>query len=587
MKKTNVFLAVFVLFCMGMVNVAEACTSFLVTKGASKDGSVFNTYAADSHVLYGALYYNRAAQFPEGSMLKIIDWDSGKTLGEIKQVAKTYNTVGNMNEHQVAITETTFGGKEELQDTTGIMDYGSLIYITLQRAKSAREAIKVMTDLVAEYGYYSGGESFSISDANEAWILEMIGKGAPVKDSKGKIVKGWTKGAVWVAVRIPDGYVSGHANQARIGKFPLEQKKSFKSISSKNMANLFKPEVEYVYAHDIFEFAKIKGYFTGKPEDFDFTATFAPITFSATRFCEARVWSGFRKITTGMDQYTNYVLGKDLKAERLPLWVKPTAKLGLADVIGLMRDHYENTPIDMTKDVGAGPFECPYRWRPMTWSLNGKNYIHERAISTQQTGFSLVAQSRSQYPDPIGGILWFGVDDTYSTVYTPMYCGINSVPHCFDENNGSMCEYSETAAYWIFNQVSMLAYSRYNEMINDVQKVQSSLEKGFESKTAEMDKKAFDKWSNGQGEQEVRNMLTSFSHEQADLTCKSWKKLGQYLLVKYMDGNVKKEENGKFKENPYRKGANVAPSNTRYPDWFYQMIIDQKGNLIEDLGTGH
>ncbi len=581
------------------ISPVMACTNFIITKGASKDGSTFITYAADSHTLYGELYYRQSATFPEGSLFQVIDWDSGKPLGHIKQVKQVYSVVGNMNEHQLAISETTYGGLEDLMDTTGGVDYGSLMYITLQRAKNAREAIKIMAELVAEYGYYSSGESFSISDPNEVWIMELIGKGAPVLDDKGKIVKGWTKGAVWVALRIPDGYISGHANQARITQFPLEQKNSFKSISSKNLANIFKPEVECVYSADVIDFARLKpiskdemtkmGYakskklFMGKDEEFSFSDTYAPLTFDAARFCEARVWAAFRRVNSGMDKYQDYAMGKNLN-NRMPLWIKPDKKLDLMDVIGLMRDHYEGTPMDMTKDIGAGPFACPYRWRPMTWELNGKHYIHERATSTQQTGFSFVAQCRSWLPDPVGGILWFGVDDTYSAIYCPMYCGITSVPECFKEGNGSMCEYSETSAFWLFNQVTNFAYLRYNSMIKDVQKAQSELEYSFIGAVKSMDENAKAKWNDGKGEQAVRSMLNDFSKNQADIMFKRWKKLSEYLLVKYIDGNIKKEENGKFKESPYRKGQNVAPNMPRYPDWWYQLIINQHGDVIRDLG---
>ena len=562
---------------LGIQNNVQACTNFIVSKGASKKGSTFITYAADSHTLYGELYYRKAATYPAGATFQVIDWDTGVPLAQIKQVAQTYSVVGNINEHQLAISETTYGGRKELEDATGGIDYGSLIYITLQRAKNAREAIKTMAELVETYGYFSGGESFSIADPEEVWILEMIGKGAPVKDAKGNVVKGWTKGAVWVALRIPDGYVSGHANHARITTFPLEAKKSFKSISSKNLKEIFRPEVECVYAHDVISFARLKKYYNGTDAEFSFSDTYAPISFSAARFSEARVWAGFRKVAEGMDIYTDYAMGKNL-TNRMPLWVKPTRKLDVLDVADMMRDHYEGTPLDMTKDVGAGPFNNPYRWRPMEWSLNGKDYVHERAISTQQTGFSFVAECRGSFPAPIGGILWFGVDDTYTTVYAPMYCGILSAPHVFESGNGDMVTYSPTSAFWLFNQVTNFAYLRYKDMIVDVLKVQKELENTFVKRVDEMDKRAMEI----KDEAQLRRELTQFSHDQANYMFKEWKTLSEYLLVKYIDGNIKKTDaNGNFERNPYRKEQNEMPNMPKYPDWWYQLIIDNHGKTIQ------
>ena len=579
MKKAIKFLCLGLVFAgLGMQSRVQACTNFMVTKGASKNGSTFVTYAADSHTLYGELYYRKAATYPAGTLFQVIDWDTGKPLAQIKQVAQTYSVVGNINEHQLAISETTFGGRDELVDETGGVDYGSLIYITLQRAKNAREAIKTMAELVETYGYFSGGESFSIIDPNEVWIMEMVGKGAPVKDAKGKNVKGWTKGAVWVARRVPDGYISGHANHARITTFPKEVKGKFTSISSKNLKEIFRPEVECVYAHDVVTFARLKKYFTGTDAEFSFSDTYAPITFSAARFSEARVWAGFRKVAEGMDIYEDYAMGHNLK-NRMPLWVKPTRKLDIHDVADLMRDHYQGTPMDMTKDVGAGPFKCPYRWRPMTWDLNGKDYIHERAISTQQTGFSFVAECRGWLPAPIGGILWFGVDDTYTTVYVPLYCGILSSPHVFAEGNGNMVTYSPTSAFWLFNQVTNFAYLRYKDMIGDIQKVQKELETTFVQRVAEMDKRALGIKDDAQ----LRKELTQFSHDQANYMFKEWKTLSEYLLVKFIDGNIKKmNTDGTFKENPYRKGQNEMPDMPRYDDWWYQLIINQHGNIIHN-----
>lgn len=532
---------------------AVACTNFLITKGASTDGSTMITYSADSHELYGELYFRPAADYPEGTMLEVYDWDSGRYLGKIKQARHTYSVVGNMNEHQLAIGETTFGGLPELVDTTGIMDYGSLIYITLQRAKTAREAIKVLTGLVAEYGYFSSGESFSIADPNEVWILELIGKGSPlaVKDKRGRARTVHNKGAVWVAMRIPDGYISGHANQARITTFPLND-----------------PE-NCIYSPDVISFAREKGYFTGADKDFSFSDIYAPMDFGAARFCEARVWAGFNRVSSGMEKYTEYAKGHDLK-NRMPLWVKPDKKLSVQDVMGMMRDYYQGTELDMTKDIGAGPFKSIVRWRPMTWKVDGKTYLHERAISTQQTGFSFVSQSRSWLPDPVGGILWFGVDDTYSTVYVPMYCGINAVPETFAVGNGTMMDFSDNAAFWVFNQVSNLAYTRYSDMIVDIQKVQSALENKFVAYTNVVDKAAVELYKNNPAK--AREFLTEYSSNQGNSTVMRWKELYRQLFVKYLDGNIKT-----------RKGGNgdIDLKFGGYDDAYYRMIIEATGDKFK------
>ncbi len=571
-KLTALFMAVVMCFA----NYSFACTNFLITKGASKDGSTMVTYAADSHTLYGELYYNRAAQYPEGTMIQVIDWDSGKPLTKIPQVANTYTTVGNMNQWGLAIAETTYGGREELVDTTGGIDYGSLIYLTLQRAKNAREAIKTIAELMDTYGYYSSGESFSIIDENEVWIMELIGKGAPVYNKKGKIDKRWTKGAVWVAMRIPDGYISGHANHARITTFAQETKCSFKSISSKKMKEIVRPEVEVVYSHDVITFARLKGYYTGEDKDFSFSDTYAPLDFSGARGCEARVYAAFLRCNKDMIRYEKYAMGHDLK-NRMPLWIKPEKKLDVKEVMELMRDHYEGTPMDMTKDLGAGPFACPYRWRPMGFSVDGQEYVHERATSTQQTGFSFVAQSRSWMPDFAKGILWFGVDDTYSTVYVPMYCAIEKVPQCFAEGNGSMTEYSETSAFWLFNLVTNMAYSRYSDMIKDIRKEQNNLEQMFIKEVAQLDEKL----KQVKNPDEILKLTTNFSLGKANQMMKSWTKLSQFLLVKYIDGNIKKETNGKFEESPYRKGQCVFPEQPKYPENWYRMIVKDHGDVIK------
>ncbi len=502
---------------------ARACTNFLITRGASKDGSTMISYSADSHVLYGELYHWPAKTWPAGAMLDVREWDTGKHLGEIPQAEQTFNVVGNINEHQVAIGETTFGGRKELASQAGaIMDYGSLIYIALQRSRTARQAIKTMVELVAEHGYYSSGESFSISDSQEVWIMEMIGKGEG------------GKGAVWVAMRIPDGCVAGHANQARIRTFPLADGRV--SISSQQLDLIEQPSVEVVYAHDVISFARDKQWFTGEDKDFSFSDTYAPVDFESVRFCEARVWAIFRQLNDEMNQYEDYVLGRDL-THRMPLWIQPNRKVSVNDMFAFMRNAYEGTPLDMAKDVGAGPYAAPYRWRPLTWTVDGKKYFNERAVATQQTGFVFVSQSRSWLPDPIGALLWFGVDDAKSTVFTPMYGSITRVPHAFAVGNGSMMTWSDDAGFWVFNQVANLAYTRYASVIADVQTVQSELESKFLKYAPAIDKAAQELY------QADPNMavefLTDYSVKQGDETCARWRELYKQLFLKYVDGNIK------------------------------------------------
>ncbi len=540
---------------------ARACTNFLVTRGASADGSTMITYAADSYTLYGELYHWPAAKWPEGSTLDIYEWDTGKFLGKIAQVAETYNVVGNMNEYQLAIAETTFGGREELaKQKDAIMDYGSLIYVTLQRAKNAREAIRIMADLVETYGYYSSGESFSISDPNEVWIMEMIGKG------EGQ------KGAVWVALKIPEGYISGHANQARITSFPLND-----------------PD-NCLYSNDVISFARDNKWFSGKDSEFSFSDVYAPLDFGAARFCEARVWAGFNKVSEGMEKYTDYAKGliefagpNNFAQNRMPLWVKPDKKLTVKDVMEMMRDHYNDTPLDMTKDLGAGPYQLPYRWRGLTWKVDDETYCNERPISTQQTGFSFVAQLRNWLPDPVGGILWFGVDDSYSSCYVPMYCGITEIPECFRVGNGDLLNYSETSAFWTFNTVANFAYLRYKDMIVDIRKEQADLENKFITFVPYIDQAATELLKS-QGPEVARRFLTEYSVNEANAMTKKWKELGQYLMVKYMDGNIKKEENGQFLRNAY--GQPAAPLSPGYPEWWYRAIVNSTGDHFKVREVG-
>ncbi len=518
----------------------QACTNYLITKGASADGSTMITYSADSHELYGDLYYAPARDHLEGSMRDIYDGDTNKYLGKIKQVSHTYAVVGLMNEHQVAIGETTWGGREELKDPNAIVDYNSLMVIALERAKTAREAIKVMTDLVAEYGYASTGESFSISDPNEVWIMDMISK--------------WkeNKGAVWTARLVPDGYISAHANQARIRQFPLN-------------------DPQTLYAKDVITFAREKKYFNGTDEEFSYADAYAPADFGAMRACESRVWSMFRRTLKDpktMDQYLDYVLGQNPK-NPMPLWIKPDKKLTVRDVMELMRDHFEGTPLDMTNDIGAGPYILPYRWRPLTWKVvdekEAPEYCNERAVSTQQTGFSFVTQSRSWLPDPIGGVYWFGVDDTSSTVYIPMYCGIRAVPYSFAVGNGSFTEFTWESGWWVFNFVANYAYSRYSEMIQDIQVVQRELEGKFLAAQPELEKAALILYK--QSPESAREYLTAYSVKEGDDVVKRWKKLGEFLIYKYLDGNLKVFTNHK-----------VEVTHPGYPKEWYKRIVEETGD---------
>ncbi|MBR5642709.1 MAG: C69 family dipeptidase [Salinivirgaceae bacterium] len=581
--KMKAFLAISMSVAAGQV---LACTNFLVTPGASADGSSMVSYAADSHVLYGELYHWPAATYPAGTMLDVYDWDTGKYMGQIEQAAKTYNVIGNMNENQVVIGETTYGGREELWgDSTAIMDYGSLIYITLQRATSAREAIKIMAELVAKYGYASEGESFSIADPNEVWIFELIGKGMDIqKTKKGLINK--NKGAVWVARQIPDGYVCAHANQARITTFSWNDDPT--SISSEQLDRIFDKNITTVYAADVMDFARAKGYINDKvnKSNFSFSDTYAPVDFVAARACEIRVWAFFNDVADGMAQYWDYAKGVDIKhdestgyaSNRIPLWVKPKAKVSLAQMMHNMRNHLEDTELDMSQDIGAGPWHCPYRWRPMDFDVDGKKYVNERTTATQQTGFSFVAQCRGWLPNKIGGLFWFGTDDTGSTVYCPMYASMTVVPNCFAVGNGSMMEFSETAAFWAFNQVSNFAYTRYSLIHPEIEARQTALESKFEACVKAVDKAAQALAADNQDL--AVDYLTDFSVNTAEQLVRDWKDFYKYLFVKYMDGNVKtprevpagykyyapKVEQPGYDEKWKRSVVNDAGDKLRFPD---------------------
>jgi len=531
----------------GGFNTSEACTNVLVTKGASVDGSTIISYSADSHDLYGELYYWPGREWPEGEMLNVYEWDTGKYLGQIPQARKTYTVIGNMNEHQLTIAETTFGGRSELVDTTGIIDYGSLIYITLQRARTAREAISIMADLTEQYGYYSSGESFSIADPNEVWILEMIGKGSE------------NKGTVWVAVRIPDGYVSAHANQARITTFNRKDKENV------------------MYSKDVIKFASEKGYFDGKDDEFSFADAYAPLDFEAVRFCEARVWSAFRNVNSEMDKYVDFALGKS--DERLPLFIKPEKKVSVRDVQNIMRDTYEGTPLSMSQDPGAGPYSAPYRWRPLTWEVDGETYFNERAIATQQTGFTFVAQMRSWLPNPVGGILWFGVDDANMTVFVPMYMGMTSIPENYAQGEADLLTFSWNSAFWVFNWVANQAYNRYSQMITDIRKVQTELEDKFELYGPIIDEAAAKLYK--ANPEYAKAFLTDYSHEQSRQTVEKWKKLGEFLMVKYLDGNLHPEKNGVFLRNEHGN-----PAHAEFPGYsqdYYKRIVEETKDRLKVL----
>jgi dipeptidase len=585
MKKQIVILMALLLVWLITEQTTNACTNFLVTKGASVTGSTMITYSADSHTLYGELYYWPSRDYPAGSMMDIYEWDTYKYMGKIRQVPHTYSVVGNMNEYQLAIGETTYTGIESMIDTTSIIDYGSLIYLTLQRAKNAREAIKVISELVSEYGYASSGESFSISDPNEVWIFEIIGRGP------GK------KGAVWVARLIPDGYICAHANQARIQTFPLATgKKNNIAITSKDLSRIFDPKVECVYAYDVIDVARANKLFTGTDQQFSFSDAYNPITFSGARFCEMRVWSFFRSVNDEMDQYINYVSGHDL-SKRMPLWVKPNRKISNYDLMNFMRDHLEGTPFDMRKDIGAGPFGSPYRWRPLEWKVStdpaSAEYCNERATSSQQTGFVFVAESRNWLPDPIGGIFWFGVDDANTTVFNPMYCGITEVPECFlasynlstiKKGNGDMLTYSPTSAFWLFNQVANQCYSRYDMMSSDAKKVQKELETKYLAETASIDEAAKKLYDNDVWK--ARDYLTEYSVKTAMNTFNQWKKVSEYLLIKYIDGNIKNEKDGKFSISS--DGYPSYPMQPGYDDKWKKSVIQDTGNkLLVPSGPGH
>lgn len=553
---------------------ASACTSYLVSAGASADGSTMISYAGDSHIRYGQLYFFPRGIWPEGSKITVYDRSSNKPTGQIAQARETYQVIGFMNEHQVSIGESTFGGRNELRDSTGIIDWGSIMFLGLQRAKTAREAIKVMVELVEEYGYYSSGQSYSIADPNEVWILELIGKGVEMKtDRRTKKSYNANKGGVWVAVRIPDGYVSAHANHARITTFPLENGRN--SISSKSLDKIFDPAVEYVYAHDVIDYARDKGLYNGDGSDFSFSDVYAPLDFGAARFCELRVWAMFDQIYEGMEQYWDYATGKT-KAPRMPLYIKPTKKLTPQDLMRFKRNTLEGTDLDMSKDIGAGVQQMPYRWRPLYWEYNQKTYFNERATATQQTAFSWVAQARGWLPDPIGGIFWYGVDDAGLTQHAPFYCGMTHVPFAYAEQSGDILTYNEESAFWVFNRVSQFVYLFYDRAIVDVRKKQEEYEKQFASWIEAVDAGATLLYQ--KDPQLAADFLTAFSHNTANSLVNDWRHFGQFLLVKYLDGNVKREKDGVFLRNEY--GFPRSPQHPDYPEEYKRALIENTGDKL-------
>ena len=543
-----------------------ACTNVIVTPGASKDGSSLVSYAADSHWLYGELYFHKGGKHKKGSMIDIREWDSNRPLGQIAQVPYTYKTVGNMNQHQLIIAETTWGGRPGLSDENGIMDYGSLIYITLQRAKTAREAIETIVALANEYGYPSSGESFSIADTKEAWVMDLVGKGTG------------NKGIVWVARRIPDGYICAHANQARITTFPQDD-----------------PE-NCLFSEDVISFAREKGWYKGEDKDFNFRDAYNPLDFSGARGCDARAWSAFNilcdgqftyldaegnEVTTAADSYLNYVMGYDLNGE-MPLFVKPSRKISMKDVADVMRDHFEGTPMDMTTDIGAGGNAVPYRWRPMTFTWEGKTYTNERAIATQQTGFWFVAQSRGYLPDEVGAVIWFGCDDAATSYLTPIYANTNKIPECLRVGNGDLLHYSPTSQFWMCSRVTNTCYGMYNRVAPYVMAEADKFEiNQMDVAVPEMDAKAAKLVKKGRVRKALR-LLTKYSVDTAQKQFNVWKKLEETLLVKFIDGNVKaQDEQGNFIHSEYGEGIPEGLTQPGYTDKWKAAVAADNGAVLE------
>ncbi len=530
--------------------LGEACTNLIVGKKASADGSVIVSYSADDFGSFGFLRHFAAGKHAAGSTRSIYNWETNNYAGEIEEASETYNVIGNMNEYQLTITETTFGGRPELVDSTGLLDYGSLIYVTLQRAKTAREAIGVMTGLIERYGYNSGGESFTIADKNEAWVMDLIGKGPG------------RKGAVWVAVRVPDDCICAHANQSRIRRFPLQDKENC------------------LYADDVVSFAREKGYYKGTDSDFSFCEAYAPADFSALRFCEARVWSFFNRYVKGMDQYLPYASGADPTAPPMPLFVRPDKPVSVQDVKEMMRDHYEGTPFALDNDPGMGPFEAPYRPTPLMWETDGKTYFNERPISTQQSAFVMVAQMRSQLPDYVGGVLWFGCDDANMIAFTPVYCCTDKVPECYSDKVADGLHFSFKSAFWVCNWVSSIVYPRYCQLYGELKSVRERLEMDYNAlqKTTEREAVALAGQAD-RGESAARSYLTDYTHRAASGMMYTWMELGKRLMVKYIDGTVRPEKNGQFERTP--GGLGVPVQRPGYPERYRREIVKATDGRFE------
>ena len=531
---------------MGCVSEAEACSNFIVGKKASVDGSVMCSYSADDYGMFQYLCHYPAAKHAKGEMRKIYDWDTNKYHGEIPEAAETYNVIGNINEWQVTIGETTYGGREEMVDSTGIMDYGSLIYVALQRSKSAREAIKVMTTLANTYGYNSGGETFTICDPNEAWIMEMMGKGAG------------SKGAVWVALRIPDDAICAHANQSRIGKFNMKDKKNV------------------MYAKDVVSFARSKGWFKGKDADFSWKMAYAKPDFSGRRFCDARAWAMLNHFYD-MSPYLDWALGKNPDAQDMPLWVVPNKKVSVKDVENVMRDHYEGTPLSVAdgSDIGGGIWEMPYRPTPLMYKVDGKQYFNERPVSTQQSGFVFVSQMRSWLPREIGGVFWFANDDANMAAFTPVYCSMTQRPECYNTPGVDAVHFSKKNAYWVCNMTSNMVYPRYSLMFPTLKEVRDSLDNSYFAAQAGVEKKAQELYA--QNPQAAVKYLNDYSVEKAQQMLGRWNQLFEFMVVKYNDMIIKPtDKNGTFKKTPYGLGA--TPVRPGYPEKFAKQLVKQSGD---------
>ena len=538
--------AIMAVAMLGSVSEAEACTNFIVGKKASVDGSVMCSYSADDYGMFQNLCHFPAGKHAKGEMRKIYDWDTNKYHGEIPEAAETYNVIGNINEWQVTIGETTYGGREEMVDSTGIMDYGSLIYVALQRSKTAREAIKVMTTLANTYGYNSGGETFTICDPNEAWIMEMMGKGAG------------SKGAVWVALRIPDDAICAHAKQSRIGKFNMKDKKNV------------------MYAKDVVSFARSKGWFKGKDADFSWKMAYAKPDFSGRRFCDARAWAMLNHFYD-MSPYLDWALGKNPDAQDMPLWVVPNKKVSVQDVENVMRDHYEGTPLSVAdgSDIGGGIWEMPYRPTPLMYKVDGKQYFNERPVSTQQSGFVFVSQMRSWLPREIGGVFWFANDDANMAAFTPVYCSMTERPECYNTPGVDALHFSKKNAYWVCNMTSNMVYPRYSLMFPTLKEVRDSLDNSYFAAQAGVEKKAQELYA--QNPQAAVKYLNGYSVEKAQQMLARWNQLFEFMVVKYNDMIIKPtDKNGTFKKTPYGLGA--TPVRPGYPEKFAKQLVKQSGD---------